>query len=36
MVNKESLNGFIESDINKDVKGSDHVPIECLIDLQKL
>ncbi|CAK85698.1 unnamed protein product (macronuclear) [Paramecium tetraurelia] len=36
IINKESTDAIIMSDINTAVEGSDHVPIECEVDLRKL
>lgn len=36
VINKENEEGIIESDINQEVVGSDHVPIECVVDTKKL
>ncbi|CAD8088775.1 unnamed protein product [Paramecium sonneborni] len=36
IINKEATDAIIVSDINLQVEGSDHVPIECEVDLTKL
>ncbi|CAD8079224.1 unnamed protein product [Paramecium primaurelia] len=36
IINKEASDAIIVSDINLTVHGSDHVPIECEVDLRKL
>ncbi|CAD8184634.1 unnamed protein product [Paramecium pentaurelia] len=36
IINKEVTNAIIVSDINTNIEGSDHVPIECEVDLRKL
>lgn len=36
IINKEAIDAIIVSDINLAVEGSDHVPIECEVDLRKL